>query len=64
MGEMSKFFGCWVGFFLILRVTYKGSGGEGTVQTWWVQQFCDVLVRREILTYDSGRFCTKGLSFN
>ena len=46
MEEMSKFFGCWVGFFLIPRVTYKGSGEEGTLQTWWVQQFCDVFGKK------------------
>ena len=39
-------FDCWVGFFPIPRVTHKGSGEEGTVHTWWVQQFCDIFGKK------------------
>ena len=44
MGEMSKFLA--VGIFPIPRVTHKGSGKGGTVQTWWLQQFCDIFGKK------------------
>ena len=32
--------------FPIPRVSHKGSGEGGTVHTWWVQQFCDIFVKK------------------
>ena len=29
------------------QVTHKGSGEDGTVHTWWVQQFCDIFGKKE-----------------
>ena len=46
MGEISNFFGCWVGFFTIPRLSHKGSGEGGTVHTLWVQQFCDIFGKK------------------
>ena len=56
-GGNEYIFGCWVGFFPIRRVTHKGSGKGGTVHT------CDIFGKKvyEMLAYDSGRFCIKGL---
>ena len=37
----------WVGFPPIPWVSHEGSGeGGGTVDTWWVQQFFDILVKK------------------
>ena len=46
-GENEQIFCCWVGLFPILRVFHKGSWEGGAVYTWWVQQFCGFLVKRE-----------------
>ena len=45
-GEDEYIFGCWVGFSPIPRVSHKGSGERGTVQTWWVKQFFDIFVKK------------------
>ena len=46
MGGNEYVFGCCVGFFLIPRVTHKGSGEGGTIHTWRVQIFCDIFGKK------------------
>ena len=48
MGEMSKFFGCWVGFFPVPRVTHKGSGIGEQSRPGECNSFVTFLVRREM----------------
>ena len=60
MWEMSR-----VGLFPIPRVTHIGSGEGGTLHTWWVQEFFDILGKKGdawhmILGGNPG---IKGLSF-
>ena len=45
-GGYQQIFGCWIGFLPIPRVLHKGSGDGGTVHTWWVQHFFNILGKK------------------